>query len=140
MNHILIHTDGGARGNPGLAAIGVVIKSEDGTVLGKISKKIGETTNNVAEYQAVIAALAWVKRSKRDISLTAETRISFFADSLLVVQQLNGVYKVKSAHLRELLVSIRVLEQELECTIVYHAIPREQNTEADLLVNQALDQ
>lgn len=135
MQNIRIHTDGGARGNPGPAAIGVVIKSETGEVMGEISRKIGETTNNVAEYQAVVAALEWVKDSRQLSGVSCQ----FFLDSTLVVNQLNGLFKVKDAHLRMLLFQVRQLEQEVGGTISYTYVPREKNYEADMLVNHAFD-
>lgn len=130
--HIVVHTDGGARGNPGPAAIGVVIDI-DGKKEAEFGRRIGEATNNVAEYTAVIEALQYIKTHKR------KGEVNFFLDSNLVVQQLNGKFKVKEATLRELVVKIRILESEVGGTIHYNLIPREQNTRADFLVNQALD-
>lgn len=138
MQNIRIHTDGGARGNPGPAAIGVMIKSETGEVLGEISRKIEETTNNVAEYSAVVAALEWVK-SNLTIQQCNNVTIKFFLDSTLVVNQLNGLFKVKDSNLRMLLLKVRQLEQEVGGVISYTYVPREKNYEADMLVNQALD-
>lgn len=128
-----VHTDGGARGNPGPAAVGVVIEDvSNGSLIVEFGKCIGETTNNVAEYMAVCEAL----RSSKD---KGATEINFFLDSVLVVNQLNGKFKVKDAKLRELLLQVRILEQELGATVAYHVVPREQNRRADFLVNQALD-
>jgi ribonuclease HI len=138
--HLIIHTDGGARGNPGPAAIGVVIdevisdKRQDTRMIKQFGKRIGETTNNVAEYMAVVEALRHVLSNIKE-----RCRIDFFLDSTLVVNQLNGLFKVKDARLRELLVTVRTLEQEIGGTIFYHVIRREQNTRADALVNEALD-
>jgi len=142
---LIIHTDGGARGNPGPAAVGVVIErvehggdpstsSAQATEVARFGKKIGETTNNVAEYTAVIEALRWIKTNEKN-----ESSIHFYLDSMLVVNQLNGLFKVKSGHLRELLSQVRLLEQEVGGSIVYTSIPREQNHRADALVNRALD-
>lgn len=131
--NLIIYTDGGARGNPGPAAIGVTISS-DGKTIGEISKKIGETTNNVAEYTAVIEALQWILQSA-----IRPKEIRFYLDSTLVVNQLNGMFKVKEAHLRELLIRARSLEQETGASIRYEAVRREFNKRADFLVNQALD-
>lgn len=149
---IIIHTDGGARGNPGPAAVGVVIEEvvggnpsthsvRSGRAI-EISRRIGETTNNVAEYTAVIEALKEVKSRKSKV----ESEIQFFLDSNLVVQQLNGKFKVKDAKLRELLIAVRMLEQEVGLPagkaggeITYTYVPREENRRADQLVNQALD-
>ena len=132
---LFIYTDGGARGNPGKAAVGVIAKSETGEILAKICRKIGETTNNVAEYMAVLEALRWIKN---DCQLSVIS-CQFFLDSKLVVNQLNGLFKIKDANLRNLLVEIRQLEQEVGGNISYFLIPREKNWQADLLVNQALD-
>jgi ribonuclease HI len=145
--HYVIHTDGGARGNPGPAAIGAVIEVE-GRTIAKLSRYIGEATNNVAEYEGVIAALEYLRQQvTRDNSQASDVtqekgsmqRIDFYLDSTLVANQLKGLFKVKEAHLRELLTRIRVLEQEVGGEIHYTVIPREKNTRADILVNHALD-
>lgn len=127
-----IFTDGGARGNPGPAAIGVVVKNDKDEVLAKFSRAIGVTTNNIAEYTGVINALEWVNKWK------IET-ISFFLDSELIVSQLNGLFKVKNAKIRELIFKIRELEAEVGGNVSYKTIPREENKLADSLVNEALD-
>ena len=139
MKTLFIYTDGGARGNPGPAGIGVVIKTETGQILKKISRRIGETTNNTAEYMAVAQALTFLKEAKHDVKLNHYRQFKFHLDSAVVVNQLNGLYKVKEAHLRELLLKVRILEQELGGIITYKQIPRLQNCEADTLVNEALD-
>jgi ribonuclease HI len=131
-----IHTDGGARGNPGPSAIGVFIQKENGVLLHKFGKKIGNTTNNVAEYTAVIEALTWLSRN---IQNDAAPVYAFYLDSTLVVNQLNGLWKMKEAHLRVLLFKIRELEQQVGGNVSYTYVPREENTDADFLVNQALD-
>lgn len=131
---LIIHTDGGARGNPGPAAIGVVIADEQGKKIYEFGKTIGETTNNVAEYTAVVEALRAMKEK-----IQAFTVADFFLDSTLVVNQVNGLFKVKDARLRSLLSQVRILEQEIGGEIRYRAIPREQNRRADFLVNRALD-
>jgi len=140
---LTIHTDGGARGNPGPAAIGVVIEQE-GKIIHEFGKKIGETTNNVAEYTAVIEALQYLSNSHVTCSLS---HVNFFLDSKLVVEQLNGNYKIKDSKLRELSLQVRMIEQDLSAdrqklgsVITYAYVPREQNKRADLMVNQALDQ
>ena len=136
-----IHTDGGSRGNPGEGAVGVVIEQ---IVNGKRSmvtqwgKRIGVVTNNEAEYEAVIHALREIVLRITNYEL-AITKLSFFLDSLLVVSQLNGLWKIKKPHIRELLLHVRSLEQEIGIPTTYSHIPREKNTEADLLVNQALN-
>lgn len=144
---LIVHTDGGARGNPGPAAVGVVIEEMHAetkklTTVDGFGKKIGETTNNVAEYTAVIEALKSILDFVSRISQNAEEKnfIEFYLDSTLVVNQLNGLFKVKDARLRELLSKVRVLEQEVGGIITYAYVPREQNTEADYFVNFALDE
>ncbi len=131
----IINTDGGSRGNPGQAAIGVVIRDlETGKLVASFGKKIGITTNNVAEYSAVIAALQYVIDTKEQGS-----DIQFFLDSSLVVNQLNGLFKVKDSNMRNLMFKVRELEQGIDGHIVYSYVPREQNTAADFEVNKALD-
>lgn len=130
---MIIHTDGGARGNPGPAAIGVVIE-KDKKIIAEIGKTIGETTNNVAEYTAVIIALTYLKDHKNAIGA-----IQFYLDSTLVVNQINGVFKIKQDHLRKLLEQVHALEKEIGESITYSYVPRDQNKEADRLVNSALD-
>ena len=126
-----INCDGGSRGNPGPAAYGFVIR--DGpNIIKEGSGYIGITTNNVAEYTAVIEALGWLKEKK------PKSDINFFLDSQLVVSQLNGIYKVKNAKIRELVFKVHELEAAFGKIIYYH-IPREENSDADKLVNMALD-
>lgn len=140
---IIVHTDGGARGNPGRAAVGVVIERTQNTELNdqlktkkivEFGKRIGETTNNVAEYTAVIEAFREVKKIVGE-----KKEMHFFLDSTLVVNQLNGLFKVREPHLRDLLTKIRILEQEVGGDASYTSVPREKNQRADFLVNQALD-
>lgn len=137
-NKIYIYADGGARGNPGPAAIGVLIKNESGQTLTTISRTIGKTTNNMAEYQAVVAALEFLK-SYPTIKPSNNLTIHFFLDSKLVVNQLNGYFKVKNSFLRDFILKIRTLEQEVGGNVTYKLIPREENLRADRLVNKALD-
>lgn len=144
---LIIHTDGGARGNPGPSAIGVVIEECTGATAGDcdekklkqlaaFGKRIGEGTNNTAEYTAVVEALIFLRDSGRDLT---GTHVQFYLDSTLVVNQLNGLYKIKQAHLRDLLLKVRSLESELGIRATYASIPREQNSLADFQVNKALD-
>lgn len=146
---LIIHTDGGARGNPGPAAVGVVIelqqetrdKKQETITICEFGKRIGETTNNVAEYTAVREALAYLKSqiTNPNDQINKHLEIQFFLDSNLVVQQLNGIFKVKEANLRNLFFDVRVLEQEVGREITYTYVPREQNKRADFLVNKELD-
>jgi len=127
-----IFTDGGAKGNPGPAAIGfLVIDSETGKIIKTFNKKVGINTNNVAEYLAVIEALKFLKEKKF-------SQADFFLDSQLVVKQLNGFFKIKNAVLRNLIIEIRRLEREIRNKIFYHLIPREENRTADRLVKLLL--
>lgn len=149
---LIVHTDGGARGNPGPAAVGVVIeitdkktgRQEEGSKKKSIiefGKRIGETTNNVAEYTAVLEGLRKIKdqRLKMKDEDSQNLTIEFYLDSKLVVEQLNGNFKVKDAKLRNLIIQVKILEQECGGVVTYSYIPREQNTRADFFVNQALD-
>lgn len=130
---LLINTDGGARGNPGPAGIGAIIKYEKKEE--KISKYIGEATNNQAEYRAVIEALGWVKENIKEKDLEIECLL----DSELIVEQLNQRYKIKNEGLRPLFWEIRDLIMALGGKVSFRYIPREQNKEADKLVNDAID-
>lgn len=141
MNY-LVYCDGGSRGNPGPAGIGFVVYDNRGKVLTKGAKFIGETTNNVAEYSAVIAALKWLvgkRASDKSTDKTIPLRIKFLLDSMLVVNQLNGFFKIKNAVLRTLAVEVRQWENSLCGQVSYHFIPREKNKTADNLVNQIIN-
>ncbi len=135
-NNITIFTDGGSRGNPGPAASGVVILKGE-VVIKKIGKTLGITTNNVAEYTAVLEALLWIAEHKEEVG--EYEKIDFFMDSLLLCQQLKGVFKIKQPHLRTLMYKIREVENKIATPISYTHIPREKNKEADKMVNLALD-
>lgn len=134
-----IFTDGGARGNPGSAAVGVVIKNEQDQIIDKFGKTIGISTNNVAEYTGVIEALKFLLITNNKKLITNTEGIEFFLDSELVVSQLNGIFKVKNSNLKQLLIKVRELEGEIGGNVSYSSIPREKNRLADSLVNQALD-
>ncbi|MDE2025298.1 MAG: ribonuclease HI family protein [Patescibacteria group bacterium] len=135
-NNIIVYTDGGSRGNPGPAASGVVI-SKNGTVIKKIGKTLGITTNNVAEYTAVIEGLQWISKNAETIG--EYNAVHFFMDSLLLCQQLKRIYKIKQPHLQSLMFKIRQLESEITAPISYTHVRREQNKAADAMVNLALD-
>lgn len=107
-----------------------MIQKEEKTVK-KIAKYIGKTTNNVAEYTAVIEALKWLKKN--------QLPITFFLDSKLVVNQLNGLFKIKDYKLRNLIIKVRQLEREIGGNVSYRYISREKNREADSLVKSVLD-
>ena len=131
MRKLIIHTDGGARGNPGPAGIGVYIQDEQGKVVLEHARYVGETTNNQAEYLAVIDALEHAKR------LGGED-LDFYLDSELVVRQLNRQYKVRDADLAPLFMKIWNLSIGFK-KVKYTHVRRELNADADRLVNQAID-
>ncbi|MGE5298390.1 MAG: ribonuclease HI family protein [Acidobacteriaceae bacterium] len=132
MDKIIVFTDGGARGNPGPAAIGYVIYDKTKTeVLASLGEAIGEATNNQAEYKALIAAL------NRGRELGADSA-ECFLDSELVVKQLHGSYKVREENLQKLIQEVfRAMGKFKQVTFAH--IPREKNHFADKLVNEALD-
>lgn len=134
---IIIHTDGGARGNPGPAGIGVVIENEKGEKLAELSEYIGETTNNVAEYEALIRGLQKAKELLGARLYEAEVEVRM--DSELVVRQLEGAYKVRDAGMRERFERVMSLRFEDFPSISFRHVRREQNAHADELVNRAID-
>lgn len=127
----ILHSDGGSRGNPGPAAIGAVLKTPEGHVLGCVSRTLGVTTNNQAEYQALYAGLLLAQEK-------GVRRLACFLDSELVVKQLKREYRLKEKTLQPWFVRIWNLLPVFE-QVSFTAIPRSQNKEADRLVNQALD-
>lgn len=129
---ITINTDGGARGNPGPAAIGVIAKTSNGEVLFELSEYIGSQTNNVAEYTAVIHALHHLKEHQISAQKT-----TFILDSELIVRQILGQYRVKEPNLQRLHSEVKKLLVGINFTFI--SVPRSQNKRADQLVNQALD-
>jgi ribonuclease HI len=128
--HLEIYTDGGARGNPGPAGIGVAIW-DGNNLVGTYSKYIGEATNNQAEYQAVIFGLEQAKRLRGH-------DLDFYLDSELVVSQLNRAFKIKDQLLGSLFVKAWNLMVGFK-SVRFHHVPREQNRGADMLVNKAID-
>lgn len=129
--HLIVACDGAARGNPGPAGIGVQITTEAGAVVAEIARGIGEATNNVAEYTAAIEGLS------RAQELGART-VSLRSDSLLLVNQLTGRYRVKTPHLQPLHRRTRSLMAGFDRVSVEH-VRRELNTEADRLANEGVD-
>jgi ribonuclease HI len=126
-----LSTDGGARGNPGPAAYGYVLETDDGTVLAAHGEAIGTATNNVAEYRALVAGL------EKALELSVD-EIEVVSDSELLVKQMRGEYKVKNEALRELSLEAARLARQLR-SVSYTAVRREHNELADRLVNEALD-
>ena len=135
-NKIIIHTDGGSRGNPGPAAIGVVMESDS---FGKkeFGEYIGETTNNEAEYRAVIFALKKIK-SLVGSDKCKDNSAEFLLDSELIVKQLNKEYKLKDKNIQNFFIEIWNLTFDFG-EVSFRHIPREKNREADKVVNQVLD-
>lgn len=129
---LIIYTDGASRGNPGPASYGFVIK-ENNKILYQEGKYIGVTTNNVAEYTAVLEALKYAR------NLKSIEEIVVFADSKLVAEQLSGNFKIKAKHLKPIIERIKILTMELGGATFSH-VPRSRNTLADQLANQALDE
>lgn len=129
---VSIWTDGASRGNPGPAAIGVVIRGAGGETIAEIGRVIGTRTNNFAEYEAVRSGL------EHALELGAR-KVILHADSELIIRQLTGLYRVKNAALRPLYESVKALEAKLESGITYKHVPREMNKDADRLANLALD-
>ena len=105
----------------------------------KISKPIGNCTNNEAEYKALIEALHFFSQKQKEYLLTSNSKIHFYIDSTLIVNQVNGIFKVKDGRMRDFIYKVRELETSIPGKIYYSQIPREKNIEADFLVNQALD-
>ena len=129
--HLTINTDGAARGNPGPAAIGVVIKDDSGKTLWRLGRPLGRATNNVAEYEALIAGL----EKARDLGAAT---VTVHADSELVIRQMGGTYKVKSPNMKPLHARAKALADGFESCELRH-VAREDNSEADALANEALD-
>ena len=126
-----LHADGGARGNPGPAGIGVLLSDENGAAIGELAKGIGEATNNVAEYSAVIAGLELA----RELGVTD---LEIAVDSKLVVHQLKGEWKIKNDRLRALALKARGLMSRFDSATIKH-VRREENEGADRLANQGMD-
>ena len=131
MSRVTVNVDGGARGNPGPAAIGVVLRNGDGGVLEEVGETIGEATNNVAEYRALL----------RGIELAAghgAEELELLGDSELVVRQVEGRYKVKNAGMKELHEEVKRALRDFDSWSIRH-VRRAENADADRLVNEALD-
>ncbi len=128
---LIIYIDGASRGNPGSAGAGIVIYNEAGQVIEEKKSYLGETTNNAAEYHALLLAL-------RTALARGAAHVEIYTDSELLARQWNGVYRVRSPHLIALMEEARLLSRGLEsCKLNY--IPRTQNKHADALANRAID-
>jgi ribonuclease HI len=129
--YLIAHSDGGARGNPGPAGYGVVIKDESGKKVAALSQYLGHQTNNFTEYQGLIAALEYALEHNHKA-------LKLISDSELLVRQIKGIYKVKNATLKDLHARAKELIAQLEWFSIGHAL-REHNQEADRLANDAMD-
>lgn len=129
---IVANIDGGARGNPGPAAYGAVVRNGKGEIVAELSQYLGHQTNNYAEYSGLIAALEYAVREKH-------SSLKVISDSELMVRQMKGIYRVSNPTLKELYARAQALAHKLEIFIVEHTL-REKNRDADRLVNQVLDQ
>ncbi|MGH9143571.1 MAG: ribonuclease HI family protein [Vicinamibacterales bacterium] len=130
-SRIVAYIDGGARGNPGPAGFGVRVEQSDGTLIEEFAGSIGVATNNVAEYRALLAALEWARRHGHE-------QLHVRSDSLLLVQQMLGNYKVKHAGLQPLHAKARVLAGEVG-RVTFEHVGRSLNAHADRLANTAMD-
>jgi ribonuclease HI len=128
---LLVHVDGGARGNPGPAAIGVVVSTPDGEVLEEVAERIGVATNNVAEYRGLLRGLERARAR-------GATTVEIVNDSELVARQLTGAYKVKHPAMKPLHAEAMAALREFDGWSI-RSVPRAQNARADELVNRALD-
>ncbi|MEW6060767.1 MAG: ribonuclease HI family protein [Bacteroidota bacterium] len=132
---LIAYTDGAARGNPGNAGIGIVVKDEQGKTIHRIKQYIGNTTNNIAEYTALITLLEFLKQSEtlRCTELVVKT------DSELMARQISGIYKVKDVDLKLLFQKVKLLLHAAPYRFTIEHIPRALNHEADHLANEAID-
>jgi ribonuclease HI len=131
MAKLTVNVDGGARGNPGPAAIGVVVRDADGAVVESVGETIGAATNNVAEYRALLRGLELA-------AAHGATELELIGDSELVVRQIEGRYKVKNAAMKALYAQARKALADFDDWSIRH-VKRAQNADADRLVNEALD-
>ncbi len=131
MTRLTVNVDGGARGNPGPAAVGVVVRDSEGAVVESLGETIGRATNNVAEYRALLRGIELARAH-------GATELELVGDSELVVRQVEGRYKVKDATMRELHGEVKAALSGLESWSIRH-VRRAENADADRLVNEALD-
>lgn len=138
MATYILYTDGGARGNPGIAGVGIVIQDEAGVVLQEASKPLGEGTNNEAEYKGVIFGLENLEKlvGKENLS---DVTVKLHLDSQLIARQLTKQYKIKEERLRALCEQVWKMVNDLGVRLEVTEIRREQNKEADRLANEAMD-
>ena len=137
MSHFTIHADGGARGNPGPAGSGAVIRDHLGNIVTSVSEFLGTRTNNFAEYEAVILALAALAKYVGTKNV-GETDVVIKMDSELVVLQVNGVYKVKHPDMKAQFARLMQTAGAFKSVTFTH-VPRSENSDADALANEAMD-
>ncbi len=135
MLKLIVYTDGASRGNPGPASYGFTVADGKGKLLYEEGEYIGITTNNVAEYTAVLKSFKLIRKKFQEKS---PLQIELFADSKLVAEQLSGRFKIKHPNLKPIFNEIKVLEMQFG-SVMYTHVPREKNTLADSLANKALD-
>jgi ribonuclease HI len=131
MEKVIVNVDGGSRGNPGPAGIAAVATDSSGAILAERSETIGKATNNVAEYRALLLGIELAKELEAD-------EVEFIGDSMLIVEQVRGKWKVKQEHLRPLHTKAKDALRELPSWSIRH-VKRDENTRADELLNEALD-
>lgn len=141
METLYVNTDGGSRGNPGPAGIGVAFCNGNGDLVHGYKEYIGPATNNQAEYRAIIKALLLLSKSKwLAKNDNKDSKVICRLDSKLVVEQINGNYKVKNEGIIVLLGKLNEIKKDMKVTLCFVYVPREENKIADKLVNEALDQ
>jgi len=133
---INVYTDGGSRGNPGISGYGLVIYSDKNQIIYQESKFLGIKTNNEAEYAGLIGALNWINDNKNSLKIS---QINFYADSQLMIRQLQGLYKVKAPTLIPLFRQAKEIINQISVPIIFIDVRRESNELADELANQAMD-
>ncbi len=131
LDSVVIHVDGASRGNPGLAGAGAILKDTQGRVVKKLRRFLGEATNNVAEYEALLMSL-------EEAQALGCKSVKVFADSELVVKQIKGIYRVKNASLKIIYVKVMKVVRTFDKFTISHVM-REKNSEADKLANEAID-
>ncbi len=127
---VYVNIDGASKGNPGLAAIGIIIRDHDDNIVKEYRENIGKTTNNMAEYEALKKGLILASRYSKNIVI--------ISDSELLVRQMNREYKVKNRHIRKIVDDINYIIEENNLNVEYKHVKREENKEADMLANKAI--
>ncbi len=134
--NISVYTDGGSRGNPGHSGYGLVIYDDDQKIIFQESKYLGIKTNNEAEYSGLIGALNWINDNHDSLKIS---QINFYADSQLMIRQMQGLYKVKSPNLIPIFHQAQKLISSISSPIIFKDVRRDFNKLADQLANQAMD-